>query len=112
MISGLQLQIPCPVWHTVRGELTGDLPRGPNRINVMFSRTMGTIDGVGGSGGPMVDQDGTFEYQAQSGVYSVEVCEFSPLDPDGRSRMLRKLATASIRVTNADLDGIEIYIPS
>jgi hypothetical protein len=110
--SGLQLRIPCPVWHTVRGKVTGDLPTGPNRINVMFSRTMGTIDGVGGGGGPKVEQDGSFEYQAQSGAYSVEVCEFSPLDPDGRSRMLRKLATASIRVTNADLDGIEIYIPS
>ncbi|MGF7183898.1 hypothetical protein [Tunturiibacter psychrotolerans] len=112
MISGLQIQIPCPIWHTVRGKVTGDLPEGPHRINVMFSRTMGTIDGVGGSGGPKVEQDGTFEHQVQSGDYAVEVWEFAPPGLDGRTKVLRKLAATNIRVTDADLDGIEIHIPS
>jgi hypothetical protein len=111
-ISGLQIQIPCPVWHTVRGKVTGDLPKGPNRINVMFSRTMGTIDGVGGSGGPEVEQDGTFEHQVQSGDYAVEVWEFAPPEPDGRTRVLRKFAAANLRVTDADLYGVAIHIPS
>jgi hypothetical protein len=112
MISGLQIQIPCPIWHTVRGKVTGDLPEGPHRINVMFSRTMGTIDGVGGSGGPKVEQDGTFEHQVQSGDYAVEVWEFAPPGPDGRTKVLRKFAATNIRVTDANLDGIEIHIPS
>jgi hypothetical protein len=111
-ISGLQIQIPCPVWHTVRGKVTGDLPRGPIRINVMFSRTMGTIDVIGGGGGPKVEQDGTFDCQVQSGDYSVEVWEFSPPEPDGRTSVLRKLADANLRVTDADLYGVEIHIPS
>jgi len=115
MISGLQIQIPRPVWHTVRGRVTGDLPKVPNRINVMFSRTMGTIDILGGGGGPRVEQDGTFEYQVQSGDYSVEVWEFAPPEPDGRTRVLRSFAVTNItiiRVTNADLYGIEIHILS
>jgi Carboxypeptidase regulatory-like domain len=111
-ISGLQIQIPRPVWYTVRGKVTGDLPIERTRINVMFSRTMGTIDGVGGGAGALVEPDGTFESQVQSGVYSLDVCEFSPPEPGGRTRMLRKLATANIQVTNADLYGVEIQIPS
>jgi hypothetical protein len=111
-ISGLLLQIPRTVWYTVRGKVTGELPRGPHQINVMFSRTMGTIDGIGGGGGPKVGQDGTFEHQVQSGDYAVEVWEFAPPEPDGRTRVLRKFAATNIRVTNADLNGIEIHIPS
>ena len=111
-IPGLQIQIPRPVWHTVRGKVTGGLPTERAQINVMFSRTMGTIDGVGGGGGPEVGKDGTFEHQVQSGDYSVEVWEFSPPEADGRTRMLRKFAATNIRVTNADLNGIEIHIPS
>lgn len=111
-ISGLKLQIPRPVWHTVRGKVTGKLPTEPHRINVMFSRTMGTIDVIGGGGGPTVGQDGTFEHQVQSGDYAVEVWEFAPPEPDGRTSVLRKFAATNIRVTNADLDGIEIRISS
>jgi hypothetical protein len=111
-ISSLQIQIPCPVWYAVRGKVTGDLPTERTRINVVFSRTMGTIDGVGGGAGALVEKDGTFESQVQSGVYSLDVCEFSPPEPDGRTRMLRKLATANIRVTTGDLYGVEIQIPS
>jgi hypothetical protein len=111
-ISGLQIHIPRMVWHTVRGRVIGNLPTERERINVMFSRTMGTIDGVGGSGGPPVGQDGTFEHQVQPGIYSIEVCEFSPPEPDDRSRMLRKLATANIVVTNTNVYGVEINIPA
>jgi hypothetical protein len=59
-----------------------------------------------------VEQDGTFESQVQSGAYSLDVREFSPPEPDGRTRMLRKLATANMRVTTGDLYGVEIHIPS
>jgi Carboxypeptidase regulatory-like domain len=111
-ISGLQLQIPRSIWYTVRGKVTGELPTGDHRINVMFSRTMGTIDGLGGGSGPKVGQDGTFEHQVQSGDYAVEVWELAPPEPDGRTSVLRKFAATNIRVTNADLEGIEIHIPS
>jgi hypothetical protein len=111
-ISDLQIWIPCPVWHTIRGKVTGGLPTERTRISVMFARNIGTLDGVGGRGGASVQQDGTFEYRAQSGVYSAEVCEFLPPEPGGRAHMLRKFATANIRVTNADLYGVEIHIPS
>jgi hypothetical protein len=111
-ISGLQLQIPRPIWYRVRGKVTGEVLTASHRINVMFSRTMGTIDAIGGGGGPKVGREGTFEYQVQSGDYAVEVWEFAPPETDGRMSVLRKFAATSIRVTNADLDGIEIHIPS
>ncbi len=111
-ISGLQIQIPCPVWHTVRGKVTGDLPTERTGINVMLTRTMGTIDGVGWGGGALLEKDGTFECQVQSGVYSVEVCEFSPPEAGGRTHMLRKFAATNIGVINANLYGVEIHIPS
>jgi hypothetical protein len=111
-ISGLQIQIPCPVWHTVRGKVTGDLPTERTGINVMLTRTMGTIDGVGWGGGALLEKDGTFECQVQSGAYSVEVCEFSRPEAGGRTRMLRKFAATNIGVINANLYGVEIHIPS
>lgn len=112
-ISGLQIQIPRPIWHTVRGKVTGELPTGPpHRINVMFFRTMGTIDVIGGGGGAKMEPDGTFEHHVQSGEYTLEVWECAPPEPDGRTSVLRKFASANIRVTDTDLDGIEIHIPS
>jgi hypothetical protein len=109
-ISGLQIQIPHPVWYTVRGKVIGSLPTERARINVVFSRTMGTIEGVGGGGGPEVGEDGTFECLLQTGAYSVEVCEFSLPETTGRTQMLRRFVTTSIQVTDADLDGIEIHL--
>jgi hypothetical protein len=79
---------------------------------VLLTRTMGTIDGTGWGGGALLEKDGTFECQVQSGVYTVEVCEFSPPEPGGHARMLRKHATANIRVTTADIYGVEIHIPT
>jgi len=78
----------------------------------MFSRTMGTIDGIGGPSGPKVEQDGTFEHQVQSGDYTVEVWEFALPEPDGRTSVLRKFAGTNVRVNKVDLEGIEICISS
>jgi hypothetical protein len=111
IISGLQIQIPCPVWHTVRGKVTGDLPRERTRINVVLTRTMGTIDGSGWGGGALLEKDGTFECQVQSGVYSVEVCEFAAPETGGRTHMLRKFAATDLGAIHGNLHGVEIHIP-
>jgi hypothetical protein len=73
---------------------------------------MGTIDVISGGDGAKVEPDGTFEHHMQSGDYTLEVWEFAPPEPDGRTSVLRKFAAANIRLTDADLDGIEIHIPS
>ncbi len=59
-----------------------------------------------------MEQDGTFEHHLQSGDYTVEVWEFAASEPDGRTSVLRKFASANIQVADADLDGIEILITS
>ena len=56
--------------------------------------------------------DGTFEYSALPGHYSVELCEFSSPEIHGRTRLLRRMGKTTINVTEADLDGIEIQISS
>jgi hypothetical protein len=112
VISGLQVRVPHPVPHTVRGKLIGDLPEQRARISVMFAREIGTIDPVGGASGSTVQVDGTFECVALPGRYSIEVCEFSPPEPDGRTRMLRRFGKGTINVPEADLDGVEIQICS
>ena len=112
VISGLQVRIPRPVRHTVRGKVIGDLPEQRAHISVMFAREIGTIDPVGGASGPTVQADGTFEYAALPGRYSIEVCEFLPPEPDDRTRMLRRFGKATINVAEADLDGVEIQISS
>jgi hypothetical protein len=76
------------------------------------SPATGTIDPVGGASGPTVQADGTFEYAALPGRYSIEVCEFSPTEPDGRIRMLRRFGKATINFAEADLDGVETQISS
>jgi hypothetical protein len=112
VISGLQVRVPRPVPHTVHGKLIGDLPEQRARISVMFAREIGMIDPVGGASGSPVQVDGTFECVALPGRYSIEVCEFSPPEPDGRTRMLRRFGKATINVPEADLDGVEIQICS
>jgi hypothetical protein len=112
VISGLQVRVPRPVPHTVRGKLIGDLPEQRARISVMFAREIGTIDPVGGASGSTVQADGTFECLALPGRYSIEVCEFSPPETDGRARMLRRFGKATINVPEADLDAVEIQICS
>lgn len=113
VISGLQMRIPRPVRHTVRGKVIGDLPEQRAHISVMFGREIGIIDDpVGGASGPTVQADGTFEYSVLPGHYSVEVCEFSPPETDGRTRLLRRIGKTTINVAEADLDDIEIQISS
>jgi hypothetical protein len=111
VISGLQVRIPRPIRHTVRGKVIGDLPEQPARISVMFARDIGASDHMGGAGVP-VQADGTFEYATLPGRYSLEVCEFSPPEPDGRTHMLRRFGKATINVAEADLDGVDIQISS
>jgi len=110
VISGLQVHIPRPSPHTIRGKVIGALPEQHGRISVMFARNIGAIDSVGGAGGPTVRSDGTFEHVVLRGRYLIEVCEFSPPEPDGRTRMLRRFGKATINVPEADLDGVEIQI--
>lgn len=109
-ISNLDLRIPRPVWHTVQGKVVGDLPAGPNKIYVMFSRTMGTIETISGIVGSPVQQDGTFEHQLQSGNYHVEVWEHAPPEPNGSTRIVRTFLVTSIQIINNDLCGLEIPI--
>lgn len=110
-VSGLQIRIARPVWHTVRGNVIGELPAERGRISVMFTRDIGTIDPVGGAGGTLVQPDGTFEYMAQSGRYSAEVCEFSLSGPSGRT-MLRSFGMAAIVVDGDDVSGLQIHVSS
>lgn len=111
-VSGLQIRMVRPVWHTVRGKVVGELPAERDRISVMFTRDIGTIDPVGGAGGALVQPDGTFEYMAQSGRYSAEICEDSPTEPSGRTYMLRRFGTAAIVVDGDDVSGFEIHVSS
>jgi hypothetical protein len=109
-VSGLQIRIPRPVWHTVRGKVIGELPVEHGRISVMFTRDFGTIDPIGGGSGAAVQPDGTFEHMAQTGRYSVEICEFSPPEASGRTHMLRRFGSAAVAVAGDDLSGVEIHI--
>jgi len=88
VISGPQVRILRPIRHAVRGKVIGGLPEQPARISVMFARDIGAIDHMGGASVP-VQADGTFEYATLPGRYSLEVCEFSSPEPDGRTYMLR-----------------------
>jgi hypothetical protein len=110
-VSGLQIRIPRPVWHTVRGKVIGELPAERGTISVMFTRDTGTLDPLGGGSGASVQPDGTFECMAQSGRYAAEICEFSPPEPSGRTHMLRRFGTAAIAVAG-DLSGFHIHISS
>jgi hypothetical protein len=75
----------------------------------MFAREIGAIENMGGAGAA-VQADGNFEYAALPGCYSLEICEFSPPEPDGRTHMLRRFGKSTINVAEADLDGVEIQI--
>lgn len=92
--------------------MTGDLPEQHARVSVMFARDIGAIDPVGGGSGATVQADGTFEYSALPGRYSLEVCESSSPDPSGQARMLRRFGKSAIYVAKADMDGVKIRISS
>lgn len=107
--SGLQIQIPCPVWHTVRGKVIGNLPLAKRHVSAMFAWDPGAIDPIGGSGGVRVQPDGTFELMLQPGHYSVEIWEFSTPEPSGRIRFVRSFGKTAVDVADGDLNGIEIF---
>lgn len=95
----------------MRGKVIGDLPEQSAHISVMFARDIGAIEPVGASGRD-VRADGTLEYTVLPGRYSVEVCEFSPAEPDGRTHMFRQFGKATINVAKEDLNGVEIHVSS
>ncbi len=111
VISGLQVRTQRPIRYTVRGRVIGDLPEQPARISVMFAREVGALDHVGGAAAA-VQASGTFECATLPGRYSLEVCEFSPPEPNGRTHLLRRWGKATINVAEADLDGVEIQVSS
>jgi hypothetical protein len=102
-ISGLQIQIPRPVSHTVRGKVTGELPTGPHRINVMFSRTMGTIDVIGGGGQALRLSSGEPQGLLACCAEDIEV-----RPPDGPSVYGRDAVLAYLVEGTAQIHSIEI----
>jgi hypothetical protein len=108
--SGLQLQIPRIIRHTVRGKVIGDLPGDRAKTSVMFRREFGTIDDIGGSGGVPVQADGSFEDKKHPGIYTADITEFSAPNEDGRVHLVRRLGEVKLDLTQGDLDDVEIYI--
>ncbi len=108
----LQITITRPIWYTVRGKVTGPLPEERSHISVMFARDVGAIDQIGGGSGAQVQPDGSFEYMAQRGRYSLEVCEFTPPEPTGRTHLVRRFGTGTITVADEGLSAVEITVSS
>jgi hypothetical protein len=108
-LSDLEIRIPRPIWHTVRGKIIGTLPENPENVYVMFTRDIGMLDDLGG-GGPHLKADGTFEGHAQPGRYRLLVWEMSPPQPDGRSTKVKEFTSLEITVGDRDLEGVEIQI--
>lgn len=108
-LSDLEIRIPHPVRYAVRGRIIGKLPEPPHHVSVMFSRDIGSIDRLG-SGGSRVQADSTFEDRVLPGRYFVEVCEFSQLEPDGRTRLICRLGKTSVNVVDTDVNDVEISV--
>jgi hypothetical protein len=108
-LSGLEVRIPRPVWCSVRGRLTGALPKDLANISVHFTRNVGMLDDFG-SAGSKVNPDGTFEGDAQPGRHRLAVWEMAPPKPNGYTRLIRKFASVQITVGDEDVEGIEVHI--
>lgn len=108
-LNNVEVRIPRPIWHTVRGKLTGALPNDLANIYVHFSRDVGMIDDFG-SLGVKVDSLGIFEGPAQPGRYKLFVVEMAPPNERGITHMTRKLGFAEISVGAHDVDGLEIQL--
>ena len=110
-ISGLQMRIPRPVWHTVRGKVMGDLPRERERENIcaMFTRDIGTIDGGEGASEASVQPDGI--YGAVGLLFRRGLRVHATRAHRPHVRALRRFGTATITVADDDLSSVEIHLP-
>jgi hypothetical protein len=72
-----------PIRNRVRGKVVGDLPEQRTRIQVMFAGEVGALEPVGGAAAT-VQAGGRFECATLPGRCSLEVCEFSGPEPNGR----------------------------
>ena len=108
-ITGLKVRIPRPIWRTVRGRITGELPESLANISVHFMRDVGMLDDFG-SAGSKVNPDGTFEGHAQPGRYRLSVWEMAPPQPNGYTRLIRKFASVEITVGDLDVEGIVLVV--
>jgi hypothetical protein len=109
--SGLEIQIPQPVWHIIRGKLTGVVPENLANISVQFVRHLGMLDGSGSSG-QVVHPDGTFQHYAQLGRYRLPVWEMTPMQPGGCTSLLHKLTSLEIAIGDRDMEGVKLRIES
>jgi hypothetical protein len=108
-MTDLEVRIPRPIWHTVRGKVTGALPEDLANICVNFTRDVGMLDDFGG-GGPKVNADGTFEDYAQPGRYRLSVWEMAPPQLNGYTRMTKQFASVEVIVGDRDLNEVEIEV--
>jgi hypothetical protein len=108
-IRDLEIQIPRPIWRTVRGRVTGELPEDSANIFVHFMRDVGMLDDFGSVGSP-VHPDGTFEGYAQPGRYKLLVWEMAPPQPNGYTRGIKQFASVEVTVGDRDVEGIEIHV--
>jgi hypothetical protein len=109
-LNNIEVRIPRPIWRTLRGKLTGALPKDLTNIYVHFSRDVGMIDDFGSSG-VKVDTLGNFESPVQPGRYKLFVWEMAPPDDHGYTRMTRELCSTEISVSSAhDVQGLEVQL--
>ncbi|HEV2417398.1 MAG TPA: hypothetical protein VGX94_06315 [Terriglobia bacterium] len=110
-IRDLEIRIPRPIWRTVRGRVTGELPEDMANIFVHFIRDVGMLDDFGSAGSP-VSSDGTFEGYAQPGRHKLTVWQMAPPQPDGYTRGIKQFVSVEVTVADQDVEGIKIHIGS
>jgi hypothetical protein len=111
-LSGLQLRIPHPIRHTIRGRVIGNLPGVRANTSVMFRRELGTMDDIGGKSGVPVQADGSFEIRTHPGIYTAELAEFSAPDGNGQVHLVRRFTEARLDLTHGDIGDVEIHVSS
>ncbi|QHN04764.1 carboxypeptidase regulatory-like domain-containing protein [Granulicella sp. WH15] len=109
IVHDLDLRIPRPIWRSVRGKVTGKLPKDSAHIFVHFVRDVGMLDSFGSSG-VKVDSSGAFEGLVQPGRYRLSVWEMTPPNQEGYTRMTKEFASTEVMIPTHDVDGVEIQI--
>ncbi|WP_158820377.1 carboxypeptidase-like regulatory domain-containing protein [Granulicella sp. S156] len=108
--ADLELRVPRPIWLTVRGKVTGELPEDIANISVHFTRDVGMLDDFG-SLGVKVDSSRNFEAPVQTGRYRVFVWEMAPPLQNGYTRMTKELASSiELTVGTCDVEGFEVQV--